>query len=113
MDYGFFDKAIELLNNDLNTKSSVLFAYRKKTGELRLARGTKRPDILTLNQAEVKGTGQKSANVLPYFDLNSKGWRCFDKENLVWTERSGLIDQDLSEEDFNELEQWYNKEREE
>jgi hypothetical protein len=56
----------------------VKFAFEKKDGTLRYATGTLEKDYLQ----DVKGRGS-SLSVMTYWDIESRGFRCFKIENLI------------------------------
>lgn len=60
------------------------FAYRKKDGSLRIAKGTLDPSIIPEDQRPA-GTGTpKPDNIVSYWDMNVEGWRAFDINSLLW-----------------------------
>lgn len=60
------------------------FAYRKKDGSLRIAKGTLDPNLIPADQ-QPKGSGfGKPADLVSYWDMNVQGWRAFDTNNLLW-----------------------------
>lgn len=60
------------------------FAYRKKDGSLRIAKGTTNPQYVPADQ-QPKGSGYgKPADLISYWDMNVEGWRAFDANNLLW-----------------------------
>ncbi|MCC8133341.1 MAG: SH3 beta-barrel fold-containing protein [Tannerellaceae bacterium] len=61
-------------------REEVVFAYERKDGSLRKAKGT-----LKNVQHLVKGTGQESYKTIRYYDLNVQGFRSFKIENLITT----------------------------
>lgn len=67
----------------LSSGEDVHFAYRKRTGELRIARGTTHMDRIP-EENRPKGTGSSSSIVKPYWDLNVSGWRAFDPAQIAW-----------------------------
>lgn len=74
---------IELLKQQLASKI-VSFTYTKKDGEIRNAEGTTNGDIILEYGGELpKGTGASNTDTIPYWDINSKGWRCFKVDNFI------------------------------
>ena len=63
----------------------VKFAFKKKNGETRYATGTN--NIMLLN--EMYGLNLKEndsierGDLINYYDLEKKGWRCFNKKLLT------------------------------
>ncbi len=63
----------------------VKFAFKKKNGETRYAVGTN--NVILLN--EMYGlnlddsSGVDRGDLINYYDLEKKGWRCFNKELLT------------------------------
>lgn len=66
----------------------VRFAYRKKSGELRVARGTTNLEYIPA-ESHPTGTGPEKSNTQAYWDLNVDGWRAFNPLCLVWVENAG------------------------
>lgn len=63
----------------------VRFIYVKKSGEIREAYGTLSKDLLStlLGDYVESDTQQTSNEWLTYYDLNSKGFRKFEKDRLI------------------------------
>jgi len=63
----------------------VEFAYTKKDGSTRNAKGTLNTELIDKFGATPKGTGTAKQNdeVLAYYDINAEGWRSFRKESLL------------------------------
>ena len=81
-----FDLNLEHLRECMKN-SIVRFSYEKKDGEIRDALGTLNPSIIEEHGGSLpKGTGVTHADVFPYWDVNSKGWRGFKIENYRWAE---------------------------
>jgi len=63
----------------------VKFAFKKKNGETRYATGTN--NIMLLNEMYglnlKENDGLDRGNLINYYDLEKKGWRCFNKELLT------------------------------
>ncbi len=63
----------------------VKFAFKKKNGDIRYATGTN--NVMLLN--EMYGLNLKEndsidrGDLINYYDLEKKGWRCFNKELLT------------------------------
>lgn len=59
----------------------VYFAYKKKNGEYRIAKGTRKLSLIPV-EAHPKGTAKNlSDKVVRYYDFIRKGWRSFRKKN--------------------------------
>ena len=74
------------LNSLLNTEDVVNFTFKKKkNGELRHARGTKKMDkIESIDECAIpSGKGGPKTGVIAYFDLDKSAWRSFQEESLV------------------------------
>ena len=73
------------LNRLLNTEDVVNFTFKKKNGELRHARGTKKMDkIESIDECAIpSGKGAPKTGVISYFDLDKSAWRSFQEESLV------------------------------
>lgn len=78
----------------------VHFAYRKKTGELRIAKGTTNLDSIP-SESHPKGTGSDKNMVKAYWDLNVEGWRAFNPEQVVWV--SGLCADEMTISEQNQI----------
>ena len=65
------------------TSGSVHFTYLKKDGTEREAYGTRNPETIKDYNATPSGTGTEKIGVITYYDLDSKGWRCFKIENFI------------------------------
>lgn len=64
-------------------KGVVNFKYKKKSGEIRDAKGTLNVEIMG-EENTPKGTGYDIVDTnIRYYDLNSEGWRSFIAENLI------------------------------
>ena len=61
----------------------VYFTYKKKDGTEREAYGTRNTGIIKDHNATPVGTGAEKTGVITYYDLDSKGWRCFKIENFI------------------------------
>ena len=61
----------------------VYFTYKKKDGTEREAYGTRNTGIIKDHNATPVGTGTEKIGVITYYDLDSKGWRCFKIENFI------------------------------
>ena len=63
----------------------VKFAFKKKNGETRYATGTN--NIMLLNEMYGlnldESSGVDRGDLINYYDLEKKGWRCFNKELLT------------------------------
>lgn len=75
---------LEFVNKNL-AAGEVTFAYRKKSGELRIARGTTSINMIP-EESQPKGTGTEKSNVRAYWDLNANGWRAFNPLCVVWAQ---------------------------
>ena len=73
------------LNRLLNTEDVVNFTFKKKNGELRHARGTKKMDkIESIDEGAIpSGKGGSKTDVIAYFYLDKSAWRSFREESLV------------------------------
>ena len=73
------------LNRLLKTEDVVNFTFKKKNGELRHARGTKKMDkIESIDEGAIpSGKGAPKTEVIAYFDLDKSAWRSFQEESLV------------------------------
>lgn len=73
------------LNRLLKTEDVVNFTFKKKNGELRQARGTKKMDKIESidGNAVPTGKGAPKTGVITYFDLDKSTWRSFQEESLV------------------------------
>ena len=73
------------LNRLLKTEDVVNFTFKKKNGELRHARGTKKMDkIESIDEGAIpSGKGSPKTCVIAYFDLDKSAWRSFQEESLV------------------------------
>lgn len=67
--------------------SVVKFSFKKKNGDLRHATGTTNISLLNelfdLNLEEKEQSEQQRNGTTPYYDIDSKGWRCFKDENFI------------------------------
>ncbi len=79
------ESLLQKLNHILKTENVVNFSYRKKNGELRHARGTKKLDrIKSIDENAIpSGEGTPKTGVIAYFDLDKSAWRSFQEESLV------------------------------
>ncbi len=79
------ESLLQKLNHILKTENVVNFSYRKKNGELRHARGTKKIDrIKSIDENAIpSGEGTPKTGVIAYFDLDKSAWRSFQEESLV------------------------------
>ena len=79
------ESLLQKLNHILKTENVVNFSYRKKNGELRHARGTKKLDrIKSIDENAIpSGEGTPKTGVIAYFDLDKSAWRSFQDESLV------------------------------
>ena len=79
------ESLLQKLNHILKTENVVNFSYRKKNGELRHARGTKKLDrIKSIDENVIpSGEGTPKTGVIAYFDLDKLAWRSFQEESLV------------------------------
>lgn len=74
----------------------VSFAYRKKTGELRIAKGTTNLSIIP-EESHPNGNGSTKANTQAYWDLNVEGWRAFNPLCVVWVFGTGAAELTMDE----------------
>lgn len=71
------------LKKHLNSNEPIIFAYRKKTGELRVAKGTTNLNFIP-KESHPTGNGPEKSNVQAYWDINVDGWRAFNPLCLVY-----------------------------
>ena len=67
----------------------VEFKYTKKDGTIREAKGTTNPDIISEFVEQIASDKPKremkiSESSTRYFDIETKGWRSFINENLIY-----------------------------
>ena len=80
----------------------VEFAYRKKSGELRIAKGTTNlNNIPEENHPQGYERTVKNPDNKPYWDLNSNGWRAFNLGQVVWVDEVGH--NNLTKEEHDQL----------
>lgn len=86
------DKQLELSEalKQLLSEGIIHFAYRKKTGELRIAKGTTQLEIIP-EDSRPKGTGTEKENTKAYWDLSVGGWRAYNPLCVVWVETVGQM----------------------
>ena len=79
------ESLLQKLNYILKTENVVNFSYKKKNGELRHARGTKKLDrIKSIDENAIPiGEGDIKIGIVTYFDLDKSAWRSFKEELLV------------------------------
>ena len=79
------ESLLEKLNYILKTENVVNFSYKKKNGELRHARGTKKLDrIKSIDENAIPtDEGNIKTGIVTYFDLDKSDWRSFREELLV------------------------------
>ena len=79
------ENLLQKLNYILKTENVVNFSYKKKNGELRHARGTKKLDrIKSIDENAIPtGEGNIKIGIVTYFDLDKSDWRSFREELLV------------------------------
>lgn len=75
---------LEKLIDDLS-KGAVKFKYTKKDGTVREAFGTTNINFIPSEHrpSEEASTVITDTPTVRYYDLNSKGWRSFIKENIL------------------------------
>lgn len=71
---------VEALVKNL-TEGSVAFQYRKTDGSIRNAVGTLNGDLMP--ETESKKTVSTDGPSINYYDLESKAWRQFKRDNLI------------------------------
>jgi hypothetical protein len=81
-------------------KGPTNFAYRKKSGELRIAKGTLRLEDIP-DESQPLGTGTPKANACAYYDLNVGAWRSYNPLCVVWLDKVGH--DSLSREEYDEI----------
>ena len=63
----------------------IKFAYKKKNGDIRYATGTN--NVMLLNEMyglNIKSFDSKDrGDLINYYDLGKKGWRCFNENMLT------------------------------
>ena len=80
----------------------VEFAYRKKSGELRIAKGTTNlSHIPEENHPQGYERNMKRPDNKPYWDLNVGGWRAFNLGQVVWVDEVGR--DNLTQDEFNQI----------
>jgi len=68
--------------------------FEKMDGTIRVMRCTLRPEVLP----ELKGSNVKKPDeILPVWDLENEGWRCFD----IWTVQKFVKDDEIIYENCN------------
>lgn len=79
------ESLLQKLNYILKTENVVNFSYKKKNGELRHARGTKKLDrIKSIDENAIPtDEGNIKTGIVTYFDLDKSDWRSFREELLV------------------------------
>ena len=88
------ESLLQKLNYILKTENVVNFSYKKKNGELRHARGTKKLDrIKSIDENAIPtGEGDIKIGIVTYFDLDKSAWRSFQEESLVSIETQESYD---------------------
>lgn len=86
----------------------VGFAYRKKTGELRIAKGTTNLDLIP-EGSHPNGNGSTKSNTHAYWDLNVEGWRAFNPLCVVWVSDAGTAE--LTRDEASQVEKYLLNER--
>lgn len=83
-------------------KGPVEFAYRKKSGELRIAKGTTSLEHIP-EESHPQGHDRniKHPDNKPYWDLNVGGWRAFNLGQVVWVDDIGH--DNLTKEEYDQL----------
>ncbi len=66
-------------------EGTIHFAYRKKSGELRIAHGTTSLEHIP-EESHPSGYGPEKSNTQAYWDLNVGGWRAFNPLCVVWVQ---------------------------
>lgn len=80
----------------------VEFAYRKKSGELRIAKGTTNLEhIPEENHPQGYDRNVKRPDNKPYWDLNSEGWRAFNLGQVVWVDEVGH--DNLTQDEYDQI----------
>lgn len=77
--------------NQLLHDGIIHFAYRKKSGELRIAKGTTQLSMIP-EDSRPKGTGIEKEHTKAYWDLNVGGWRAYNPLCVVWVESVGQVE---------------------
>ena len=79
------ESLLQKLNYILKTENVVNFSYKKKNGELRHARGTKKLDrIKSIDENAIpSGEGTPKTGIIAYFDLDKSAWRSLSGESFV------------------------------
>lgn len=86
------------------SKGSVDFAYRKKTGELRIATGTTNLDQIPEENHPKGERVNTNAFAKPYWDSNVQGWRCYNPNCVVWVD--GVGQEALTLEEHEQISVW-------
>ena len=73
---------IEDLNKAL-LEGEVVFSFEKKDGTERVARGTKKMDMVPDSSVPSGKEYNKSDAVIRYYDLDKQDWRSFRKEKFI------------------------------
>ena len=73
---------IEDLNKAL-LEGEVVFSFEKKDGTERVARGTKKMDMVPDSSVPSGKKYNKSDAVIRYYDLDKQDWRSFRKEKFI------------------------------
>lgn len=74
----------DIIANTLVTKlteGSVSFKYRKANGDVRSAKGTLNADLIP--EGDRSDTILTEGEVVTYYDLESNGWRRFNRSAIV------------------------------
>lgn len=80
----------------------VEFAYRKKSGEFRIAKGTTNLSYIPEeNHPQGYERNIKRPDNKPYWDLNSEGWRAFNLNQVVWVNDIGH--DNLTKDEYNQI----------
>ena len=73
---------LEDLNKAL-LEGEVIFSFEKKDGSERIARGTKKREMVPDSSVPIGKEYHKSDEVIRYYDLDKQDWRSFRKDKFI------------------------------
>lgn len=92
----FFDKMLT---------GEVHFAYRTKSGALRIAHGTMCADIIPVDLDDSEDfTNTNNPEYTDYWDLDADDWRAFDMDEVVWC--FGFFSPDLLHSEWESIQEY-------
>ena len=59
------------------------FTFTKKDGTIREAYGTRNQTVVSENNAIPNGRGSDKEGTIPYYDVETNGWRSFKTESFI------------------------------